>query len=77
MAINVYLTVFKKYNAAQLRAREVRYHMVNYGLTFVVAFSYCFINTYKGKIYGPAVLWCWISAEWDVLRIGLCYGPAW
>ncbi|KAL9633761.1 MAG: hypothetical protein Q9164_004508 [Protoblastenia rupestris] len=22
-------------------------------------------------------LWCWISPEWELLRIGLCYGPAW
>ncbi|MCJ1409138.1 hypothetical protein MMC19_003216 [Ptychographa xylographoides] len=78
MAINVYLTVFRKYNAAQLRKLEWIYLTVCYGGTFVVALTYCFISTENsGRIYGNATLWCWIAPKWDGLRVATCYGPAW
>lgn len=49
-----------------------------YGLPFIVALVYLFIDiSPRGKIYGPASLWCWISIEWVVLRIALVYVPAW
>ncbi|KAL8791871.1 MAG: hypothetical protein Q9195_005533 [Heterodermia aff. obscurata] len=88
MAINVYLTLFKKYNAQQLKAVEWKYHLACYGVPFVMALSLLFVETHaKGKVYGPAVsikahppppqLWCWISPPWDYLRLALCYAPAW
>lgn len=78
MAINVYLTLFKKYNAQQLKALEWKYHLMAYGAPFVIAFIFIFVeNEERGKIYGPAVLWCWLSHDWDFLRIAVCYGPAW
>lgn len=78
MAINVYLTVFKNYKAQDLRALELRYIAICYGGPFVVAFVACFCSSEaKGRIYGPAILWCWISPQWDTLRIAFCYGPAW
>ncbi|MCJ1310871.1 hypothetical protein MMC25_004539 [Agyrium rufum] len=79
LAFNVYLTVFRKYNQAQLKALEWRYLLACYGGPFTVAFIYCFIDDKggKGKIYGSAVVWCWISIDWDFLRVALCYGPAW
>ncbi|KAL8709575.1 MAG: hypothetical protein Q9220_005667 [cf. Caloplaca sp. 1 TL-2023] len=45
MAINVYLTLFKKYNAQQLKALEWRYHLLCYGTPFVIALVYCFVDT--------------------------------
>ncbi|KAI4167556.1 MAG: hypothetical protein LQ343_007127, partial [Gyalolechia ehrenbergii] len=78
MAINVYLTLFKKYNAQQLKALEWKYHVMCYALPFIVATVYLFIDiSPRGKIYGPASLWCWISIEWVAMRIALVYGPAW
>ncbi|CAD6594551.1 MAG: hypothetical protein ASARMPREDX12_009539 [Alectoria sarmentosa] len=78
MAINVYLTLFKKYNAQQLKALEWKYHLMCYGVPFVIAFIFIFVETKeRGKIYGPAVLWCWLAHDWDFLRIAVCYGPAW
>ncbi|KAL9127353.1 MAG: hypothetical protein Q9217_003767 [Psora testacea] len=78
MAFNVYLTLFKKYNAQQLKALEWKYHILCYGTPFVLAFIMIFVETHaRGKIYGPAMLWCWISEDWEFLRIALCYGPAW
>ena len=78
MAINTYLTVFKKYNAAQCRAMEKWYLLVNFGVFGLIAFVYCFIsNDNNGKVYGGAVLWCWIRPDWHRLRLLTCYGPAW
>ncbi|MCJ1391201.1 hypothetical protein MMC18_004063 [Xylographa bjoerkii] len=77
MAINVYLTVFKKYNAERLKSMEWIYLLVCYGVPLVPAFAYCFISTGNGKIYGNATLWCWVSGPWDWLRVALCYAPAW
>ncbi|MCJ1243120.1 hypothetical protein MMC30_000317 [Trapelia coarctata] len=78
MAMNVYLTVFKNYNTDDLKRLEWIYLLVNYGLPFIPAFAYCFINVGgRGKIYGPAVLWCWVTPEYDFLRVALLYGPAW
>ena len=57
MAINVYLTLFKKYNAQQLKALEWKYHLMAYGAPFVIAFIFIFVETKeRGKIYGPAVV---------------------
>ena len=57
MAINVYLTVFRKYNALQLRALEWKYHIMCYGGSFIPALVMCFVETKKhGKIYGPATV---------------------
>jgi hypothetical protein len=55
MACNVYLTFFKKYNAQQLRALEWKYMIFCYGVPFIPAFTYFFIQTPgRGKVYGSA-----------------------
>lgn len=78
MAINVYLTLFKKYNAQQLKALEWRYHVMCYGVTFFIALVCIFIDAPgRGHMYGPATLWCWISIEWIAFRIAFVYAPAW
>ena len=78
MAINVYLTVFQKYDAERLKSMERLYLLVCYGGPFIPAFACCFISTNEnGKIYGNAILWCWVSDPWDWLRVALCSAPAW
>ncbi|KKY26432.1 putative camp receptor-like protein [Phaeomoniella chlamydospora] len=78
MATNVYLTFFRKYDAQALRALEWKYFVICYGLPFLPAFAYFFIKTQKrGKVYGDAVLWCWVDIKWDYLRVALFYGPVW
>ncbi|KAF7182445.1 hypothetical protein CNMCM7691_002015 [Aspergillus felis] len=78
MACNVYLTFFHKYNSEQLRQLEWKYVLFCYGLPFIPAFVYFFIETEaRGKVYGSAILWCWISLPWDFLRIAVFYGPVW
>ncbi|KAI9754013.1 MAG: hypothetical protein M4579_004889 [Chaenotheca gracillima] len=78
MAFNVYLIFFRKYNTKQLRSLDFRYLFGCYGASFVPAFIYIFIdNSSRGKIYGPAIIWCWVTVEWDFLRILTLYGIVW
>ncbi|KAJ3578416.1 hypothetical protein NPX13_g2149 [Xylaria arbuscula] len=78
MAFNVYLTFYFKFDAEKLKRIEKWYLLVCYGLPFPIALAYIFINTTeKGRIYGDAILWCWVNSNWDVLRVATFYGPIW
>ena len=67
MAINVYLTVFRRYSAEQLKTMEWKYHLMCYGCTFIVAFCYCFVSTEKrGKVYGPATVCSVLTRTFDL-----------
>ncbi|KAL8802243.1 MAG: hypothetical protein Q9200_006658 [Gallowayella weberi] len=75
MAWNVYLAFFRKYTDRQLRSLDKWYFLGCYGASFVPALTFLFIDTSgRGKIYGDAVLWCWIDLKWDFLRIAVLYG---
>ena len=57
MAINVYLTLFRKHNSQQLKALEWKYQVLCVGMPFIIAMVFIFIDTQpRGKIYGPAVV---------------------
>lgn len=57
MACNVYLTFFHKYDSEQLRRLEWKYVLCCYGIPFVPAFAYFFIQTQaRGRIYGSAIV---------------------
>ncbi|KIW62355.1 hypothetical protein PV04_10536 [Phialophora macrospora] len=78
MACNVYLSFFRQYDGSQLRDLEWRYLGACYGIPFLPAFVFLFVNSGgRGKVYGDAVLWCWVTTEWNVLRIATFYGPVW
>ena len=78
MAINTYLTVFKRYTPKQCKSMEKYYCMVNYGLFGIIALAYLFVYTEdKDKMYGRATLWCWINPKYDSIRLVTCYVPAW
>jgi len=78
MAMNVYLTFFKNYDACDLRRLEWIYATLCYGLPFLVAFSYLGVDLTQGKhIYGPAIIWCWVTPRWEWMRIAFFYGPVW
>ncbi|KAE8358074.1 hypothetical protein BDV27DRAFT_169784 [Aspergillus caelatus] len=78
MACNVYLTMFHKYDASQLKRLEWRYFIFCYGIPFLPAVVFLFIKSEaRGKIYGSAVLWCWITPDWEALRLAVFYGPVW
>ncbi|KAM0266617.1 hypothetical protein ACHAPA_006667 [Fusarium lateritium] len=78
MAINVYLAFYHRFDAQRLRKMEMPYLISCYGIPFIPAFIFIFIKNGQGVgIYGSAVQWCWITPEWDSLRIATFYGPIW
>lgn len=78
MAVNVYLTFYFKYDADRLRRMEVWYILVCYGVPLIPALSFIFISTpERGRMFGDATLWCWVTSEWDIFRIATFYGPVW
>lgn len=78
MALNVYLTFYHKFDAQRLRKMEIPYLVCCYGIPFVNALICAFISSpSKGRMYGNASLWCWISPKWDILRIATFYAPVW
>lgn len=78
MAFNVYLTFYRKYDGQMLRRMEIPYLLVCYGIPLVVSITYIFIyNARQGRMYGNALLWCWVSSDWDVWRIATFYAPVW
>ncbi|GAB1314881.1 G-protein coupled receptors family 2 profile 2 domain-containing protein [Madurella fahalii] len=78
MAVNVYLTFYFKFDGQRLRKMEIPYLLLCYGVPFIVALTFIFVSSpEKGRMYGNATLWCWISPRWDIFRILLFYGPVW
>jgi hypothetical protein len=57
MALNVYLTFFRRFNAKQLRSLEWKYILFCYGTPFILAFTLLFVRSEsRGKVYGSAVV---------------------
>lgn len=78
MAVNVYLTFYHQFEARDLRKLEPVYLLLCYGIPFVPGFTFLFVKNREGdRIYGPAISWCWISHEWDILRLAAFYAPMW
>ncbi|KAH7309468.1 G-protein coupled receptor [Stachybotrys elegans] len=77
MAINVYLTFYLKFDASKLRRMEPYYLAVCYGIPLIPAITYIFVRDHGTRVYGDANLWCWVTSEWDVLRIATFYAPVW
>ncbi|KAL9126443.1 MAG: hypothetical protein Q9217_004499 [Psora testacea] len=78
MSFNVYLALFQKWTAQRMRAQEWKYFVGCYGASFVPALVYLFVDAKAhGRVYGPALLWCWITPRWNILRIATLYGIVW
>ncbi|ATY58457.1 cAMP receptor [Cordyceps militaris] len=78
MAVNVYLTFYYKFDAVSLRRMEIPYLVLCYGVPMIPAFVFIFVSDQHGvHVYGNALLWCWISSDWDIWRIASFYGPVW
>ncbi|KAF6235973.1 hypothetical protein HO173_005601 [Letharia columbiana] len=78
MGFNVYLALFRGWTSERMRRQEWKYFLACYGCSFIPALVYLFVNTKsRGKIYGPALLWCWVSPKWDFLRVATLYGIVW
>lgn len=70
MAINVYLTLFRRYTPADLKKQEWKYLIFCYGTPFIPAFVFLFIKSdSRGKMYGPAVVRCqYLLQDFAVFR---------
>ncbi|KAK3984964.1 hypothetical protein QBC44DRAFT_300154 [Cladorrhinum sp. PSN332] len=78
MAVNVFLIVFRNYEAQALKRLEWKYAIVITLFTFIPAFVFLFINTEeKGPFYGGVTLWCAIAPKWVLFRIVAYYVPIW
>ncbi|OJD36947.1 g-protein coupled receptor [Diplodia corticola] len=79
MALNVFLTFFKNYNAVDLRNLESRYVVLCYGVCAIPGIIYLALDhsRLRTEIYGDALLWCWVSKDWEWMRIAFFYGPVW
>lgn len=57
MAINVYLVVFRKYDADDLKRLEKWYLLVCYGVPFIPALVFCFVqDRNRGRMFGSATV---------------------
>lgn len=80
MAIDVYLIVFRRYDARSLKKLEWKYVVAVTTITFVPAFTFLFLRIDDGRrIYGDATIWCAIPpvGSGAVLRIASYYVPIW
>ena len=78
MAFNVYLALFRGWTASRMRAQEWKYFLGCYGASSIPAVVYLFVSSRsRGRVYGPALLWCWIPPSWSFLRIATLYGIVW
>ena len=78
MALNVYLALFRSWTTRRMQSQEWKYLAACYGLSLVPAVAYLFIKTEeRGRVYGPAILWCWIAPQWSFLRISTLYAIVW
>ncbi|KAK8158394.1 hypothetical protein BC567DRAFT_275434 [Phyllosticta citribraziliensis] len=72
------LTCCSNYNAEDLRNLEVTYAICCYGIPFIPSLIYLILDLSADKgIYGPAVLWCWVSSGHEWMRIAFFYVPVW
>src|SRR5947207_14302328 len=57
MAVNVYLVVFRSYDSDVMKRLEKWYLLVWYGVPFIPAFIFCFVNdSAKGRMFGDATV---------------------
>ncbi|KFY81327.1 hypothetical protein V500_11535 [Pseudogymnoascus sp. VKM F-4518 (FW-2643)] len=78
MALDVYLIVFRRYDAEALRKLEWKYFSVITTLVFIPAIAFLFVHTEdKGPMYGSVTLWCAINPSWVLYRIIFYYAPIW
>lgn len=77
MAVNVYMVFFMSFNPTTFRQYLWIYCVICFGLPAIPAFVFLFVRGERGLVYGDAALWCWISSDWNSLRIYSYYLPIW
>ncbi|KAF1974435.1 hypothetical protein BU23DRAFT_117269 [Bimuria novae-zelandiae CBS 107.79] len=80
MALNVMLVFFRGYDSRQLLRLEKWYFLFCYGGPGAIAIAYIIMNrygAYRGKIIGPATIWCWVGKDVEWMRLAFFYAPIW
>lgn len=78
MALNVYLTFYHRYDIEQLTSIGKWYFLFCYGLPSIPGVLYVWVKNKNGaRMYGNASLWCWVSTDFDIMRIATFYGFVW
>ncbi|KAM7198558.1 hypothetical protein V8F20_006088 [Naviculisporaceae sp. PSN 640] len=78
MAVNVLLVFFKGANPHTIKRWGWLYCLICYGGPFVIAMICLFLREpNKTVVYGSAGLWCWVSNDWNELRIYTYYMLIW
>ncbi|KAJ5094912.1 hypothetical protein N7532_007203 [Penicillium argentinense] len=77
MAVNIYLTFYRKYSAKDLKKLDKWYFLLCYGLPLIATVLSLIKSTERGRVYGPALIWCSIAEPWQFLRLVCFYGPVW
>lgn len=78
MAIDVYLIVFRRYDAQSLKRLEWKYVVAVAVVTFIPAFPFLFLRGRNGdRLYGDAVIWCAVPPRESILRLWSYYLLIW
>ncbi|KAH7176069.1 G-protein coupled receptor [Dactylonectria macrodidyma] len=77
MAINVFLVIFHGASPASFRHYLWLYCLICFGGPLIPAIVLLLARPNGQAIYGNATLWCWISNDWNALRIYTTQIPIW
>lgn len=77
MAVSVFMRVKARRSVDEIRLFENVGVACAFVLPFIPALVFLIWRPKGYTVYGPAVLWCWISNESNILRLAAFYGPIW
>ncbi|KZM19612.1 transmembrane signaling receptor [Ascochyta rabiei] len=78
MALNVWMVFSRGCDGRDLRRLEKWYAGFAYGVPGIAAVGYLVHDAVsERRILGPAILWCWVSGEFEWMRIVFYYAPVW
>ena len=71
------LFIFRR-TPKELLALEKYYHAFNWIVPFAISVGIIFCSQPGlGTVYGDATFWCWITGNYQALRMYAFYGPLW
>lgn len=77
MAASVWVRICRQWGSKKVHLLENVGITCAVGLPFIPALVFLCWRPKGLTVYGPAGLWCWISAESNILRLAAFYGPIW
>ena len=77
MALSVWLRIQARRSVEEIRLVENIGVSGAFALPLIPAIVFLCWRPDGKTVYGPAVLWCWISNESNVLKLAAFYGPIW